>query len=182
MSKENIIQKKPLSVKIIAWIFIVLSALLILSTSIGLIEINYIFSRIVSLTDIARGLERYNFPQFAKTVYIIFFMYINPMFWFFLLTYVFIFISGIQFLRLNEWARRSLEIICWLSLVYLVGISIFIGLTILYSQIAIFNLFTVFIAISPLVIYGPPTIIIIKFLRGDTVRNAMRTKTTEADV
>lgn len=90
---------------------------------------------------------------------------------------VFGLISGINFLRLKAWSRKSLEVLTWFLLFSIAGVII----------VRVINEFTVassnsqirfatrnmFIGIFMLGCYGLPLGIMLKFLRGDTVKTAM---------
>ena len=98
---------------------------------------------------------------------------------------ILVIIASIQFLRLRRWARTALEVIAWLGLVYVVGFGIFwvvswIGIT---SNIPSTDgapgpspLFGIFGAVMVSVVtlfWAAPLVVIIIFLRGKTIREAL---------
>ena len=94
---------------------------------------------------------------------------------------VFIVYSAIMFLRLKAWARLSLEIITWLSLLYIVGFGLFwiVSWFSMTGQIPddqgaeMLGAFQIFGAIMGAVItlvFAVPLGIIIKYLRGEKIR------------
>jgi hypothetical protein len=86
-------------------------------------------------------------------------------------------IAGINFLRLRAWARATLEILSWLGLTFTVSFGVFwlFDCRIPSENISfISNIFGVGLGIFMLVIYSVPLVVIIKFLRGMTVRTAIQ--------
>jgi len=98
---------------------------------------------------------------------------------------IFVIIASIQFLRLHRWARTALEVIAWVGLVYVVGFGIFwvvswIGIT---SNIPIaegtpgtssmFNMVGAVMGFVVAVVWAVPLIVIIAFLRGETIKKAL---------
>lgn len=93
-------------------------------------------------------------------------------------------VAGIQFLQLRPWARAALEILSWASLIYVVGFGLFwistwSTMTKQFAQQDVpidMEMFrTVGIAIAALITlaFAIPLGIMIKYLRGKVVRQAM---------
>ncbi len=86
-------------------------------------------------------------------------------------------ISGINFLRLKSWSRKSLEILTWFLLFLIVGLiitRIINGFIVASTNSQIrFATRNMILGIFMLGIYGLPLGIVLKFLRGDTVKTAM---------
>lgn len=86
-------------------------------------------------------------------------------------------VAGINFLRLRSWSRGVLEVLTWLLLIFDVGFGLFwvagwIVITSRDSPLA-FSIMGSVIGTVSIVIYGIPLGFMLKYLRGDTVRNAM---------
>jgi uncharacterized membrane-anchored protein len=94
----------------------------------------------------------------------------------------FVWYSGVNFLRLRAWARTSVETISWLALVIFLGIGVyFITLFIRLPEVFFFSGFPspspVPLGPVALAICGMAVvvlIVIISFLRGKTIREAVR--------
>jgi lysylphosphatidylglycerol synthetase-like protein (DUF2156 family) len=93
-------------------------------------------------------------------------------------------VAGIQFLRLRSWARAALEILSWVSLIYVVGFGLFwlstwSTMTGQFSQQDVqFDTGTlriVGLAVGAVITlaFAIPLGIMIKYLRGKVVREAM---------
>lgn len=157
-------EKRPTCVTVIGWAWIIIGGLMCLSSVMGLFSFFMIDQ--ISQTHATAHQE---IPAILK---------IFP-----LLAIVQIFIgglgffSGINFLKLKIWSRNVLEILTWLILIFLVGFMVY----------WVFNWlsmsaghgpknFAVGGAIMGIVvtgIYAVPLGIIVKFLRGDKIKNAM---------
>ena len=92
------------------------------------------------------------------------------------------FISGINFLKLKIWARNVLEVLTWLLLLFIVGFMIFW----VFSWILMtsghgpqgFGIMGAIMGIVITGIYGIPLGIMVKYLRGNKVKDAI-TEATE---
>jgi lysylphosphatidylglycerol synthetase-like protein (DUF2156 family) len=93
-------------------------------------------------------------------------------------------VAGIQFLRLRNWARTALEILSWISLIYVVGFGLFwtstwSTVTEHFSQqntpfdIETFRIAGFGMAIFITLAFAIPLGIMIKYLRGKVIREAM---------
>lgn len=89
-------------------------------------------------------------------------------------------ISGVNFLKLKAWARNALEILTWLVLIFVVGFMIFWiatwlwGTTSSHTPIG-FSIMGAVMGVAISAMYGTPFAIMLKFLRGEKVKMAMRT-------
>jgi len=102
-------------------------------------------------------------------------------------------VSGIYFLKLRTWARTSLEVLSWLGLLYLGYLTLY---NLLEWIIVAFpggprpmpvvrDMRAVIGGIAGIVIFVVASatllILMIKFLRGETIRNALSGKTRSSD-
>jgi len=86
-------------------------------------------------------------------------------------------VSGINFLKLKSWSRKVLEVISWLLLMYVVGFGIFW----VFSWVSMtsgdgptgFDMMGTVIGVVITAIYIVPLGIMLKYLRGDKVKNAL---------
>jgi tellurite resistance protein TehA-like permease len=85
--------------------------------------------------------------------------------------------SGIHFLKLEPWSRTALEVLTWVLLVFVVAFGIFwLFMWIWMARNAPSLAFTVMGAVMGTCItalYAVPLGIMLKYLRGEKVRNAM---------
>ena len=92
------------------------------------------------------------------------------------------FVSGINFLKLKVWSRRVLEILSWLFLLFLVVFGIYWEFSLLSMTsrhgLKGFDIIGAVMGAVIISIYVVPLGIMLKYLRGDKVKNAM-TGTTE---
>jgi hypothetical protein len=86
-------------------------------------------------------------------------------------------VSGIHFLKLKAWSRNALEILTWVLLLFLVGFGIYWE----YGWLSItsghgprgFDIMGAIMGIVIIGIYGVPLGIMVKYLKGNKVKNAM---------
>ena len=78
--------------------------------------------------------------------------------------------SGINFLRLRRWSRHVLEVMTWLMLLYVVCSGVFFLIAEGQDPFDIFYAVTIIITTS---VQGILLIIMLKYLRGSKVKNAM---------
>ena len=169
--------KRPTSVSVIAWTWIITGGFMAFSGIMGLL----MFAAIPSLPS---QLQAPNMPQG--------FGFMMGMFGYFgwlvaaqLVLAVVAIVAGIQFLKLRPWARAALEILSWISLIYVVGFGVFWVSTwslmtgqFPQQQDAPFDMETfriiglamgAFITLT----FAVPLAIMIKYLRGKVIREAM---------
>jgi hypothetical protein len=176
----NAIQKKrPTAVTVIGWVFIAGAVLMIFSGGMGFAAFSFMKHM---------GGEKPPIPEqapFQFGVMEVIFQHFGLIAIVQGALAVFIIIASIQFLRLRRWARTALEVIAWLGLVYLVGFGIFwvvswIGIT---SNIPItegtpgpapmFNIVGAVMGSVVTLFWAAPLVVIIIFLRGKTIREAL---------
>jgi lysylphosphatidylglycerol synthetase-like protein (DUF2156 family) len=93
-------------------------------------------------------------------------------------------VAGIQFLQLRAWSRTALEILSWISLIYVVGFGLFwistwSTITGEFAQqgapfdMETFRVAGLAVAIFITLAFAIPLGIMIKYLRGKAIREAM---------
>jgi hypothetical protein len=93
---------------------------------------------------------------------------------------VFVIYSSYKFLKLKAWARKAIEVVNWLGLLYVVGFGIFWEITLLFKRLGFaesgsFNGLTILMAVMGIFIiaaFGVPLAVMIHFLRSQKVREA----------
>lgn len=86
-------------------------------------------------------------------------------------------VSGIHFLRLKAWSRNMLEVLTWILLVCLVGFMVYWVLG--WIEMAsgevptAFGVMGAIMGVVVTAIYGVPFGIMLKYLRGPKVKNAI---------
>lgn len=86
-------------------------------------------------------------------------------------------VAGIKFLKLQAWARTVLEGLTWFFLTFIVGFGIF--WVIMWCSMSSpgsppgFSIFGAIMGVASLAFYGVPMGIVLWFLRGNTVKQAM---------
>lgn len=172
-------KKRPTSITVIGWIFIAGAILMILSGGLGFMAFSFMKQISEEMPPISEEL-----PNQFRIMRIIF-----QNFGIIALLQVafaiFVMIASIQFLKLRRWARNALEIIAWLGLVYVVGFGIFwvvswINITSHFpvSEIPsepppMFNIIGAIMGCVVTAAWTAPLIIIIIFLRGKTIKDAL---------
>ena len=93
---------------------------------------------------------------------------------------VFSMVAGVYFHRLKRWARAALEVLTWLLVAYMALCAIGFACVFVFWYItksgddsARFSGFATSVFVASLVLYGTPIVIVLKCLRGDTVRDAI---------
>jgi len=172
-------KKRPTSVTVIAWIFIGLAALMILSGAMALAMFTFIKYSSGGAFAPPPSDELGPFGLAALLM-----EHFDLLALFQINIAVFIIISSIYFLKLRSWARTALEVVSWLGLTYVVGFSLFwIASWIFMSSSGprgqgasaeplIFGIFGAIMGIVVMAVYAAPLIAIIWFLRGKTIREA----------
>lgn len=171
------LEKKPTSVTVIGWIFIAITILMVLTGAMGFMAFRLLQQKEVLMTKDTPIL----FKLIFQYSYILAFLQI--------IFAIFVMIASIQFLKLRPWARTALEIISWLSLVYVIIVSIFCvvktGMILsspgAESTSCMFNILGVVAVILVTIVWAIPLIVIIKFLRGTTIKEAIIQKKRNED-
>jgi hypothetical protein len=164
---------------VIGWIFIAGAILMILSSSMGFLAFTAIKQKVGDMPPIASEL-----PNQFRIMSIIFRSF-GMLALLQIALAIFVLIVSIQFLRLRTWARSALEIIAWLGLLYVVAFGIFwiaswIGITSVLPSSAgapepspLFSIFGAIIGLFVTVVWSVPFAVIIMFLRGKVIREAL---------
>jgi hypothetical protein len=86
-------------------------------------------------------------------------------------------VAGIQFLRLKAWARLALEALTWFLLIFVFGFMAFWILNRVSNTsghaFAGFTLMGAFMGVVIMGIYGVPLGIMLRHLRGESIRKVM---------
>ncbi len=153
-------EKRPTCVTVIGWAWIIIGGLMCLSAGMAL------FSTIMITTMMQE-------EQDAPLIF-----YIFP-----LLAIVQIgigslgVVAGIQFLKLKAWARSALEVLTWLFLLFVLGFMVFwliiwVSITSAHGADSL-GIMGAVMGVVMTGIYGIPLGIMLKYLRGSKVRNAV---------
>lgn len=98
---------------------------------------------------------------------------------------VFVIAAAIQFLRLRAWARSTLEVVSWLGLVYVLATGIMsvvawgkmsgtVTLPASDNFPSAFGAMGLLFSVVTMVLFAVPLIVVIWYLRGETIKEAMR--------
>jgi hypothetical protein len=157
-------EKRPTCVSVIGWTWIILGTLMVFSSILALLSWNMI------------GENAKADPEFQQNMHRImkYFSYIAVTQ---LLVVIIGLVSGINFLKLKSWSRIILEILTWLFILFIVGFGIYweFGWLKMTSGIGPkgFDIMGAVMGVVIIAIYGVPLGIMLKYLRGDIVKNAM---------
>jgi hypothetical protein len=158
------LEKRPTCVTVIGWVWIILGGLMCFSSIMALIAIFAIGQMAQSHTDapkhfmiILKCMPLLAIGQAGMGVLGI--------------------VSGINFFKLKSWSRKVLEVLSWILLAYVIGFGIFwlaswTSLTTGRDDAA-FGIMGTFVGIFMLALYGIPLGIMLKYLRGSRVRDAI---------
>lgn len=176
---DDIQKKRPTAITVIGWIFLVSSILMILSGGLGLIAFSFMNQMAEEMPPIPD--ELLNQFQILRIIFqnfgIIALLQVALA--------IFVLMASIHFLQLRKWARYALEIITWLGLFYVVGFGLFwvaswitITLSIPASEAPsgpppMFNIIGAIMGCVVTVVWVVPLIIIIIFLHGKTINDAV---------
>lgn len=173
---ETLTNKRPPLVTVIGWIFIIFSILMILGGVMGLTV--YSFMLKAGGGNIPPVSE--DMPALFKVISIVF-QNFGLLVFLQIIFAVFMLIAGIQFLRLQAWAKTALEAISWLGLAFTIGFGILWvdmvsslpvkeGTTVPRDMIDVFGAAA---GITIMIVWAVPIIVIIRLLRGKTVKEAI---------
>jgi hypothetical protein len=175
----DIRKKRPTAITIIGWIFIVTAILMIFSSVIAFIAFSYMKQIAEEMPPIAEELPN----QFR--IIRIFFQHFGILALLQVAFAIFVLMASLYFLQLRRWARTALEIVAWLGLVYVVGFGIFwvaswINITSSFPVPEVssgpppmFNIIGATMGCVVTVVWAAPLIIIIIFLRGKSIKDAV---------
>jgi hypothetical protein len=153
-------EKRPTCVTVIGWAWIIIGGLMCLSAIMALFS--SVMIREMSQTDP-------NIPFIFKIFPILAIVQVCIA--------VIGLISGINFLKLKAWSRSTLEILTWLFLIFILGFMIYW----VFNWVSMssghgprgFGVMGAVMGVVITGIYGVPLGIMLKYLRGPKVRNAI---------
>lgn len=171
--------KRPTSMTVIGWLFIVGSAFMILSAGMGLVALSMMREttggRLPPLPPDA--------PAMLRVLY-----GLMPYFWLLARLQIafalFVLFAALQFLRRRAWARAALESVAWLGVVFTVGFALIWAATWVSMMSTVpaqpgapsptfFTILGVVVAVVVAAIWATPLVVILVFLRGRTIRDAV---------
>jgi hypothetical protein len=176
---DDIQKKRPTSITVIGWIFLVGSILMIFSSGLGFIAFSFMKQMAEEMPPIPEELP--NQFQILRIIFQNFGILALSQ----VALAIFVLMASIHFLHLRKWARTALEIITWSALFYVVGFGIFwvaSWITITSSSPVseapsgpppMFNIIGAVMGCVVTVVWAVPLIIIIFFLRGKTIKDAV---------
>jgi hypothetical protein len=170
-------EKRPASVSVIAWTWIVTGAFMVFSGIMSLL----MFAAMPSLT--SQLPHSPNMPQ-GVGLMMGMFRYFGWLVAAQLVLAVVAIVAGYEFLKLRPWARAALEILSWISLIYVVGFGVYwlsawSTMTGQFPQqdvpfdMATFRTVGLAVAAVVTLAFAVPLGIMIKYLRGKVVREAI---------
>lgn len=177
---EGMANKRPSSVTMIGWLFIIVATCMLISG--GMSFMVFISMKLIGV-DISQQMPKEMQGPFGFMEIIV--KHFSLMLFLEIMFSLFVMISAIQFLRLKAWGRTALEAISWLGLVYLVSLGIifvFSWIRVVSSVVVvktafgpplIFAMFLLIASIANIAIWGVLLIFIIKLLRGKTIKEAV---------
>jgi hypothetical protein len=169
-------KKKPSSVAVIAWSYILLALFVILVSGLSVFGSQYVNQQIETMPN--EILE--SFPGMGFIMQHSGFLLILQT-----ICAIFMLVAGIEFLRLRAWARTAVEILTWLCIVFAVIIVLFFIMTWLNitSQMMTFEdnsgtssaltVLGIGVGMVLMVLFVIPLLMIIRTLRGKAVRDAV---------
>jgi hypothetical protein len=176
----NAIQKeRPTAITVIGWVFIAGAILMIFSGGMGFVAFSFMNHM---------GAERPPIPEqapFQLGVMEVIFQHFGLIAMVQVACAIFILIASIQFLRLLRWARTALEVIAWLGLLYLVCNGIFLVSFVIAltsgipstegaSELSpLLGIFSAIMGSFVTLFWAAPLVVIIIFLRGKTIMEAL---------
>jgi hypothetical protein len=176
---DDIQKKRPTAITVIGWIFLVSSILMILSGGLGFIAFSFMKQLGEEMPPIYDELP--NQYQILRIIFQNFGIAALLQ----VALAIFVLMASIHFLQLRKWARYALEIITWLGLFYVVAFGIFwlVSWITITSSIPVseapfgpppmFNIIGAIMGCVVTVGWVVPLIIIIIFLRGKTIKDAV---------
>ncbi|HPQ42225.1 MAG TPA: hypothetical protein PLV45_17775 [bacterium] len=157
------LEKRPTCVTVIGWVWIVLGGLMVLSGAMAMV---------IAITVLSTaGNESELSPIFHAAPYLCVVQIVAA---------VLGLVSGIHFLRLKAWSRSVLEALTWLVLIYVIGFMGYIVYDIAFTGsasnlIIIDEIIALTMGIMITAVYTVPLAIMLWYLRGPKVCNAMKT-------
>jgi hypothetical protein len=170
--------KRPRSVTVIAWVWIITGVLMVVSSVVLLL----------AYTMVKKMAAGQPFPPAMPAeleALLPLFGHVGLSISIQLASAVITLVAGIAFLKLRAWARTTIEAICWLSLLYVVGLGIYgtfslAGLAGNMPRGALpvsggaFTAVAVVAGIVVTAVFAVPLAVMIRSLRGREIREAVR--------
>ena len=159
------LEKRPTCVTVIGWAWIIIGGFMCLSAILGLFGSLMLgqMSKAEPAPDKAMSALLRFFPFMAIVQIIV---------------AVFSIIAAISFLRLKSWSRNALEALTWLLLLFVVGFMVFWEVSWMTSTSSNaptgFSMIGAVMGVVISAIYVIPLGIMLKFLRGEKVRTAVK--------
>lgn len=157
-------EKRPNCITVIGWAWIIIGCLMCLSAVMAL------FSSVMI------GQMSHANPEAQRNMPAIFRYF--PLLAIFQICFASVgLISGISFLKLKSWSRNVLEILSWVLILFIAGFGIFwvinwVSATSGHGSQG-FGIMGTIMGVIIIGIYGVPLGIMVKYLRGDKVKNAI---------
>lgn len=168
------IEPKPASIALIGWMFIVFAILLILSGAMGFLVVGLIKTMPEILEEMPNDLLGYlnSMPMIFQNLEFLSILQIAFA--------VIILVTSTYFLKFRTWARTGLEVICWCGLVASAGFSVLMIFGTIETMSAsaecrtlpVSGFILIVLNIVLTVLFAFPIILIIRSLRGKTMRQA----------
>lgn len=154
------LEKRPTCVTVIGWAWIIVGGLMILSATMSLFTLGMIRNMALDEPDLP-----FIFKKFELIVIIQIGVGLLGL------------ISGINFLMLKAWARNVLEGLTWMLLVFVLGFTVFwvftwVSMTSRHDPPG-FGIMGAAMGVVFMAIYAVPLGIMLKYMRGRKVRNAV---------
>ncbi|AFJ02644.1 hypothetical protein Q7C_1495 [Methylophaga frappieri] len=160
------LEKRPTSVSVIAWAWIVIGFLMLISATLGLFA-HLVTSGYFSESD--WQFTTYLYPTIALTQIAVAIMGL---------------VAGIFFLKMRPWARFTLEILTWLSILLLAGFFFFVMMKILNMGSVDAShapqIVSIFMTFAMILMYGLPLFFVLRRLRSPKVRLAVNAQANAA--
>ena len=157
-------EKRPTCVTVIGWAWIIIGGLMFFSAIMALLS-----SVMISHMSQANSEFQQNMPAIFRFFPLLAIIQIGVA--------TIGLVSGINFLKLKAWSRNALEVLTWILIVIMAGFGIFWE----YGWLSMptghspkgFDIMGAVMGVVIIGIYGVPLGIMIKYLRGDKVKNAI---------
>jgi hypothetical protein len=172
-------KNQPMSIKVIGWTFVAFGALMLLTGLMGLFvfySMRQMGIDFASMTAEMPAEMQHSFKSMSH-IFDNLHIYAGLM----LPVGAFILVAAVRFLQLRAWARTALEVISWLGLVYLVGSGAFwlyampeMATAMGHGEPHMFRMMMgAVMAVIFIVVFVLPNVVLIKFLRGQKIRDAV---------
>lgn len=158
-------RKPPTCVTVIGWVWIILGAFMCFSAIMGLL----VFLMMNQLAAGSYPRMKAETPAFVRIFPLLTLAQVG-------LASVGV-VAGVKLLKLQAWARAALEGLTWLFLTFTVGFGVFWVITWCSTSSrggpSGFEILGAVMGVVSLAFYGVPMGVVLKFLRGKTVKEAM---------